>query len=285
MISKETFEDEQIFWVIFSRKYYGEIGTEEVYMKKFLTGTSIVVCLISLVGGFSFAGTPSEAEKKGTVAVKEPPPEKERLPDNFATLREKRARLLKEIPTLERQLDELKSRERQTRFIVQDLERAKLDLERAKGEKPVNQGRVLSIQDFMRRLEANLSEAKDAAPLIKPREQELAKKTAELEEVEQKIDELLNPEVARQKFKTWMSMTFAGLVAIVIIGFFIIAFRDDAVRRAIFSGQSGIQFLTLFSLVIAIILFGITGILEGKELAALLGGLSGYILGRVTSTP
>jgi presenilin-like A22 family membrane protease len=46
--------------------------------------------------------------------------------------------------------------------------------------------------------------------------------------------------------------------------------------------QSGIQFLTLFSLVIAIILFGITDILEGKELAALLGGLSGYILGRVT---
>lgn len=39
-------------------------------------------------------------------------------------------------------------------------------------------------------------------------------------------------------------------------------------------GQSGIQFLTLFSLVIAIILFGITGILKGKELAALLGGLS-----------
>ncbi len=40
-------------------------------------------------------------------------------------------------------------------------------------------------------------------------------------------------------------------------------------------GQSGIQFLTLFSLVIAIILFGI----KGKELAALLGGLSGYIFG------
>src|SRR6476620_2525461 len=51
-------------------------------------------------------------------------------------------------------------------------------------------------------------------------------------------------------------------------------------RRAIFSGETGIQFLTLFSVVIAIILFGIINILEGKELAALLGGLSGYILGR-----
>lgn len=40
------------------------------------------------------------------------------------------------------------------------------------------------------------------------------------------------------------------------------------------------QFVTLFSLVIAIVLFGVLKILDGRELAALLGGLSGYILGR-----
>jgi presenilin-like A22 family membrane protease len=67
------------------------------------------------------------------------------------------------------------------------------------------------------------------------------------------------------------------------VGFFVVAFRDEHVRQEIFSGQAGIQFVTLFSLVIAIILFGIIDILEGKELAALLGGLSGYILGRSTS--
>jgi hypothetical protein len=57
------------------------------------------------------------------------------------------------------------------------------------------------------------------------------------------------------------------------------AYIDPQVRREIFAGQAGIQFVTLFSFVIAIILFGIIDILEGKELAALLGGLSGYILG------
>lgn len=86
----------------------------------------------------------------------------------------------------------------------------------------------------------------------------------------------------QQDFKLKMSTTFAILVGVVIAGFFIIAFRDQQVRREIFAGQAGIQFVTLFSLVIAIILFGIIGILEGKELAALLGGLSGYILGRGT---
>jgi Na+-transporting methylmalonyl-CoA/oxaloacetate decarboxylase gamma subunit len=42
----------------------------------------------------------------------------------------------------------------------------------------------------------------------------------------------------------------------------------------------GMQFVTLFLIVIAIILFGIMGTLEGREFAALLGGLSGHILGK-----
>lgn len=83
-------------------------------------------------------------------------------------------------------------------------------------------------------------------------------------------------------FKQSISTTFALLIGAVIIGFFILAFIDETMRRAIFSGETGIQFLTLFSVVIAIILFGITGILHDKELAALLGGLSGYILGRTS---
>src|ERR1051325_9163 len=97
--------------------------------------------------------------------------------------------------------------------------------------------------------------------------------------IQKTIPRLTSPD---QKFRGYMSGAFAGLIAIVIGGFFILAYRDEIMRRAIFSGETGIQFLTLFSLVIAIILFGIINILEGKVLAALLGGLSGYILGRTT---
>jgi hypothetical protein len=89
-------------------------------------------------------------------------------------------------------------------------------------------------------------------------------------------------EQPKQLFKLQMSGVFAVLVGIVIVGFFAVAFRDEQVRREIFAGQAGIQFVTLFSLVIAIILFGIIGVLADKELSALLGGLSGYILGRST---
>lgn len=101
--------------------------------------------------------------------------------------------------------------------------------------------------------------------------------------LDDEIGGVLKTESQRNTFKTQIALAFTGLVLLVIVGFFGVAFQDMSVRRSIFSSESGIQFLTLFSVVIAIILFGITGILESKELAALLGGLSGYILGRVSS--
>ena len=107
----------------------------------------------------------------------------------------------------------------------------------------------------------------------------------ELSDADEKIASLFGRNDASNAFRKTMSMVFAGLVALVIVGFFVISVRDDGVRKAIFTNESGIQFITLFALVIAIILFGIVQVLKGKELAALLGGLSGYILGRGTAKP
>lgn len=84
-------------------------------------------------------------------------------------------------------------------------------------------------------------------------------------------------------FKIFISISFAILVSVVIIGFYRVASQDNVIVKEIFSNDSGIQFITIFSIIIAVILFGIIGVLEGKELSALLGGLSGFILGRGTS--
>jgi hypothetical protein len=108
----------------------------------------------------------------------------------------------------------------------------------------------------------------------------ILKGTDSLNSIGSKVTELNNTEYVAANFKAKISWTFAGLVFVVIIGFFFIASRDEKIRRTIFSGEAGIQFLTLFSIVIAIILFGVTGVLEGKEITALIGGMSGYILGR-----
>jgi hypothetical protein len=94
------------------------------------------------------------------------------------------------------------------------------------------------------------------------------------------INSMLLTTDANNDFKKWISISFSVLVGLVIIGFFAIAMREKGIRDIIFSNDSGLQFVTLFSIVIAIILFGVINVLEGRELAALLGGLSGYILGR-----
>jgi uncharacterized BrkB/YihY/UPF0761 family membrane protein len=85
---------------------------------------------------------------------------------------------------------------------------------------------------------------------------------------------------ATNEFKLNMSLVFSLLVAIVIVGFFVIAGSNNEIKKIIIANEAGIQFVTVFSIVIAIILFGIIGVLESKELSALLGGLSGYILGK-----
>ncbi len=116
--------------------------------------------------------------------------------------------------------------------------------------------------------------------IIENKVQEVLKKTDKLSGVGAKVTELNNTSYVSQNFKKQISWSFAFLVGLVIVGFFIVAYKDEKVRKSIFSGDSGLQFITIFSIIIAIILFGITGVLGGKEISALIGGISGYILGR-----
>ncbi len=103
------------------------------------------------------------------------------------------------------------------------------------------------------------------------------------DQLDRKINDFLARDIVAQSFKSEVSLYFTAIVGLMILSFFGLLFFDPSIRATIFSSPSAIQFITLFSLVIAIILFGITGILESKELSALLGGLSGYILGRYSN--
>ena len=105
----------------------------------------------------------------------------------------------------------------------------------------------------------------------------------ELENIRSKTDKSISSIDQENEFRLWISAAFTLLVALVITGFFLIVLKKENISADIFSGEKGIQFITLFLIIIAVILFGIMGILESRELSALLGALSGYILGR-TST-
>jgi hypothetical protein len=114
-------------------------------------------------------------------------------------------------------------------------------------------------------------------------QQDIVALTGQLDRVNAVALRLIEESDGATSFRTQTSMIFSALVGLVIVGFFYIVRSDARVVFSIFSNESGIQFITLFSIVIAVILFGIIGVLEGKELSALLGGLSGYILGRTSA--
>lgn len=98
---------------------------------------------------------------------------------------------------------------------------------------------------------------------------------------ESQIDSALAPEYKEQEFRTSISLYFTILIGVLLVVFFFIVYKksDEHLSKELLSGQ-GLQFVTLFVLIIAIILFGILSILQGSELAAILAGISGYILGK-----
>lgn len=166
---------------------------------------------------------------------------------------------------------------------------SKIDIENNK--KPINIDIIEKLKSDMQRQRSTLDRDKrdfdmqtKAEKQLDTLQSTLKTKEQDLFDVDNKISDALSRDVVAQNFKSQISLYFALLVGFMILCFFGVAFYDQSVRITIFSGQAGIQFVTLFSLIIAIILFGITGILEDKELAALLGGLSGYILGRYNQT-
>ena len=193
---------------------------------------------------------------------------------DFLALADRRAELLAESQQLALDINALKSISDAPTVDQLATQKKRLeDLQKKPTRTPLEDEAMEGLEAILKNLRSDKEIADDIAEKSKVQ----AKDKVLLQCIQGKISLLTSPE---QKFRTDTSWVFAGLISAVIIGFFVLAFKDEIMRRAIFSGETGIQFLTLFSVVIAIILFGIINILEGKELAALLGGLSGYILGR-----
>jgi len=162
-----------------------------------------------------------------------------------------------------------------------NLNDSKQNLERAKkASRPKEE--LDSLQLSVDTIVKNLEVVRSFAPQYDTARNDLEKRSRRLFAVEQRIASLYDATRDLNRFRTYVTITFGILVLLVIAGFYFIANRTG-VAKTIFSGEMGMQFVTLFLIVIAIILFGIMGTLEGRELAALLGGLSGYILGRATS--
>jgi hypothetical protein len=111
--------------------------------------------------------------------------------------------------------------------------------------------------------------------------------TSDINNAQLRIDVIYSKLHDDNNFKIWITGIFSSIVAALLLFFFIFISRKSETNLAkdFLSSGNGLQFITLFSLIIAIILFGVMGVLEGRELAAILSGISGYILGKGIQNP
>ena len=111
--------------------------------------------------------------------------------------------------------------------------------------------------------------------------------SADIQKAEERIDKMYGELYDEGNFKMWITSIFSLSVGGLLIFFFIFITKraETILVKDFLASGNGLQFITLFSLVIAIILFGVLGILEGRELAAILSGISGYILGKGINMP
>ena len=206
--------------------------------------------------------------------------------DDFRPLFQEREAVIQNLANLDRDIEELSERIRNlpsATTLEKGIMTAKRDLEKAMKASPQNPARIEIVQQYLDGAEKDLAALNTSGPKLEQSRLDRAAAARRLIDVENRIASLFDSAKDQNRFRSSVTYTFGVLVMIVIVGFYLIA-RQGAIATTIFSGEMGMQFVTLFLIVIAIILFGIMGTLEGKELAALLGGLSGYILGR-TSQP
>ena len=116
----------------------------------------------------------------------------------------------------------------------------------------------------------------------KTHEAELSQTELEMNAIENyvdRIEQLFGHRFDIFRFRLFVMAAVIAFLGAFAMGYFYIAMRSDTLRET-FSGDAGLQFAALFTIIITILVFGVLSVLEGKELSALLGGLSGYILGR-----
>jgi hypothetical protein len=149
------------------------------------------------------------------------------------------------------------------------------------------QQQVAVLEDLKRQNDSILSAAKriDALSVQEAQyTQHLNTLENDLRQVDSEIRNRLQQIKEQGDYVVTASIIYGIAFGMILVGFFWTVHRYESVRNEVFQGSVGLQFVTLFTVVIAIFLFGIFGKLEGKELAGILGTLCGVILGSGTSS-
>lgn len=196
----------------------------------------------------------------------------------YGKLRERRRRITEKIDFYDAKRRYLVDNVYYLESEIFELEKRKQDLQNDPSGKDI----AKAIIELDKRINTREGQKAKIDSDIDKNETQLEKLNDAVPAIDTRLSTLLSFEARQDNFRWWISLTYAIMVAAVIAGFFFVIWKSGKAGE-LFSNQQGLQFITLFSLVIAIILFGVLRILEAKELSALLGAISGYVLGRVSA--
>ena len=103
----------------------------------------------------------------------------------------------------------------------------------------------------------------------------------EITKATSEVDRIFSSEREVSSLTSLISGIFILILTVLLAGFFgLLLFKSDTTIARDFLSGSGLQFMALFALILCIAMFGVLKIIDGKELATMLSGIAGFILGK-----
>lgn len=126
-----------------------------------------------------------------------------------------------------------------------------------------------------------ISEATSAKNQLKTLKANINTVSSDIESCKEAMDSALKTEDRKQKFTRTVAIAgFSVIFLIIGLFFYTMLARGKAEDVARLIGFTGLQFITLFAVIICLVIFGILSMIPGSELASILSAISGFILGK-----
>ncbi len=202
----------------------------------------------------------------------------EEIDDDRAKVRAERLGIFKQLSISNAKIESFQ----QGQEIDFDLAKVKTELIAQKGLLLSHLEQYLGETEFSK-LQSSLKGAFDGA--IEEQETAMSEKNASIEELEEKEEEIFNQVQSKEEgqFKidrilVWTLPLYGLLmVLMLLIPKF---YPGQSIREAIFGSGLILQLITVYLLTVTILILGIAGKISSEVLGTLIGGISGYVLGR-----
>lgn len=203
--------------------------------------------------------------------------------DTLINLRDEQRRLSGDVAGLASDTEALKRELTVRKEDEQSLANTRQELRESIARSPRDENAIKRAQDAVEHFERAVAASRETASIQKEldaKRGELARKRQRIIDIDYELSDRLAIEEGNRSFRSRVAGGFGLLILVLFIGVvFIILRRDDVRQKVVADGVTPL--LAVFLLVAVVALVAITGVMESKDISGLIGGIGGYLLGRV----